>query len=168
VKKRVRVNLRVVAERLRLISPDGEQLGVVSRKEALDKAREHGLDLVEIAPSAKPPVCRIMDFTKYKYEQSKREKELKKHQKQSQLKEVRITPRTEKHDYQVKLKRIKGFLEKRHKVRIRMWYKGREITHKEIGRRIVDNIIEDTKPIAQIDKEPVMRGKTMIFTLSPK
>ncbi|MCF7870660.1 MAG: translation initiation factor IF-3 [Candidatus Omnitrophica bacterium] len=168
MKKRVRVNLRVVAERLRLISPDGEQLGVVSRKEALDKAREHGLDLVEIAPSAKPPVCRIMDFTKYKYEQSKREKELKKHQKQSQLKEVRITPRTEKHDYQVKLKRIEGFLKKRHKVRIRMWYKGREITHKEIGRRIVDNIIKDTESIAQIDKEPVMRGKTMIFTLSPK
>jgi translation initiation factor IF-3 len=168
VKKRVRVNLRIVAENLRLISPEGEQLGIVTRKEALDKAREHGLDLVEIAPSAKPPVCRIMDFTKYKYEQNKREKELKKHQKHSQLKEVRITPRTEQHDYQVKLKRIKSFLEKRHKVRIRMRYKGREITHKEIGRKIIDNIIKDTEPIAQIDKEPVMRGKTMIFTLSPK
>ncbi len=109
-----------------------------------------------------------MDFTKYKYEQNKREKELKKHQKQSQLKEVRITPRTEEHDYQVKLKRIKSFLEKRHKVRIRMWYKGREITHKEIGRKVVDNLIKDTEYIAQIDKAPQMRGKTMIFTLSPK
>ncbi|MCF7869588.1 MAG: translation initiation factor IF-3 [Candidatus Omnitrophica bacterium] len=168
MKKRVRVNLRIVAENLRLISPEGEQLGIVTRKEALDKAREHGLDLVEIAPSAKPPVCRIMDFTKYKYEQNKREKELKKHQKHSQLKEVRITPRTEQHDYQVKLKRMKNFLEKRHKVRIRMRYKGREITHKEIGRKIVDNIIKDTESIAQIDKEPAMRGKTMIFTLSPK
>lgn len=168
MKKRVRVNLRIVADKVRLISPEGEQVGIVTRKEALDKAREYDLDLVEISASAKPPVCRIMDFTKYKYEQNKREKELKKHQKQSQLKELRITPRTEEHDYQVKLKRIKTFLEKGHKVRIRMWYKGREITHKEIGRKIVENIINDTKPFAQMDKEPVMRGKTMIFTLSPK
>lgn len=166
--KRVRVNMRILAEQVRLISPEGEQLGVVSRKDALDKARVYDLDLVEVAPEAKPPVCRIMDFTKYKYEQTKREKELKKHQKQSQLKEVRVTPRTEEHDYQVKLKKIKGFLKKRHKVRIRMWYKGREITHKEIGLRLVDNLIKDTEAIAQLDKSPEMRGKTMIFTLSPK
>ncbi len=166
--KRVRVNMRILADQVRLVSPDGEQLGVVSRKEALDKTREYDLDLVEVAPTAKPPVCRIMDFTKYKYEQGKREKELKKHQKQSQLKEVRMTPRTEEHDYQVKLKKIKDFLKKRHKVRIRMWYKGREITHKEIGLRIVDNLIKDTEAFAQIDKPPQMRGKTMIFTLSPK
>lgn len=168
MEKRVRVNLRIMADQVRLISPDGEQLGVVSRKEALNKARENDLDLVEVASNAKPPVCRIMDFTKYKYEQTKREKELKKHQKHSQLKEVRVTPRTEKHDYQVKLKKIKDFLKKRHKVRIRMWYKGREITHKEIGLKIVDNLIKDTEKIAQIDKPPQMRGKTMIFTLSPK
>lgn len=166
--KRVRVNMRILAEEVRLISPDGEQLGVVSRKDALDKARGYDLDLVEVAPEAKPPVCRIMDFTKYKYEQTKREKELKKHQKQTQLKEVRVTPRTGEHDYQVKLKKINDFLKKRHKVRIRMWYKGREITHKEIGLRIVDNLIKDTASIAQVDKAPEMRGKTMIFTLSPK
>jgi len=160
--------MRILAEEVRLISPDGEQLGVVSRNDALSKAKEHDLDLVEVAPEAKPPVCRIMDFTKYKYEQTKREKELKKHQKHSQLKEVRVTPRTEKHDYEVKLKKIKGFLEKRHKVRVRMWYKGREITHKEIGLKIVDNIIKDTESVGQLDKAPEMRGKTMIFTLSPK
>lgn len=168
MKKFVRVNMRIVADKLRVISPDGEQLGIIDRREALGKAREFDLDLVEVAPEANPPVCRIMDFTKYRYEQNKREKEVKKHQKQSQLKEIRVTPRTGPHDYQVKLKKIKDFLKKRHQVRIRMWFKGREIAHKEIGLKIVDDLIRDTEAIAQVDKTPEMRGKTLVFTLSPR
>jgi len=166
--KYVRVNQRILAKTLRVIGPEGEQLGVFPRDIGLKKAEEQGLDLVEVAPQANPPVCRIIDFSKYKYEQEKREKEVKKHQKQVQLKELRISPRIDEHDYEVKLKHAKEFLSKRHKVRVRMWFRGREIAHKEIGRRVIDKMIKDVQSVGRIDREPHMLGKTLVLILSPK
>ena len=141
--KYVRVNHRIISKTVRVIGPDGEQLGIFPRDIALKKAMEEGLDLVEVAPQSKPPVCRIMDFAKYKYEQEKREREVKKHQKQAQLKEIRISPRIDNHDYEIKVKHIKEFLEKKHKVRVRMFFRGREISHKDIGNRIIEKLLQD-------------------------
>lgn len=166
--KYVRVNDKIFAKTLRVVGPEGEQLGIFPRETAFKKADEFDLDLVEVAPQADPPVCRIIDFSKYKYEQEKREKEVKKHQKQVQLKEVRIRPSIGIHDYEVKLKHIKEFLEKKHKVRVRMWFRGREITHKEIGNRVIDKLLKDIEKIGRIDREPHMLGKTMVLILSPK
>ncbi len=164
----VRINERIMAKTVRVIGPDGEQLGVFPRDIALKKAQEFYLDLVEVAPQANPPVCRIIDFSKYKYEQIKREKEVKKHQKQTQLKEVRIRPHIDSHDYEVKLKHIKEFLEKKHKVRVRMWFRGREIAHKDIGSRLIDKLLKDIEAVGRVDREPHMLGKTMVLILSPK
>lgn len=166
--KYVRVNERIGARTLRVIGPNGEQLGVFPRDAALRKAEEFDLDLVEVAPQADPPVCRVIDFAKYKYDQKKRERELKKHQKQTQLKEVRISPRIDSHDYEIKLKHIKEFLEKKHKVRVRMWFKGREIAHKDIGSRLIEKLLKDIEKVGRIDREPHMLGKTLVLVLSPR
>lgn len=166
--KYVRVNERISAKTVRLIGPKGEQLGVFPREMALRKSEEFNLDLVEVAPLANPPVCRIIDFSKYRYEQEKREKEIKKHQKQAQLKEVRISPRIDNHDYEIKLKHIKEFLEKRHKVRIKMWFRGREITHKDIGNRVIDRLLKDIEKVGRVDRDPHMLGNTLVLILSPQ
>jgi translation initiation factor IF-3 len=166
--KYVRVNERIFAKTVRVIGPEGEQLGVFPRDMALKKRDEFDLDLVEIAPQANPPVCRIIDFSKYKYEQDKREREARKHQKHTQLKEVRLSPRIDKHDYEVKLKHIKEFLEKRHKVRVRLWFRGREIAYKEIGKKLVEKLIKDAEKVGRVDREPHMIGKSLILILSPK
>lgn len=164
----VRVNLRITAKTLRVVGPEGEQLGVFPRDLAFKKAEEFGLDLVEVAPQAEPPVCRIIDFSKFKYEQKKREKEVRKHQKHAQLKEVRLSPRIDEHDYQVKSKHIKEFLEKRHKVRVRMWFRGREIAHKDRGAKVIDKLIVDIEKVGRVDREPHMLGRTLVLILSPK
>ena len=166
--KYVRVNERIYAKQVRVIGPEGQQFGVFPRDLAFKKAEELDLDLVEVAPQADPPVCRIIDFSKYQYEQKKREKELKKNQKQVQLKEVRIRPRIGIHDYEVKIKHIKEFLEKKHKVRVRMWFRGREIAHKDIGDRVIDKVLKDIELVGRVDREPHMLGKTMVLILSPK
>ena len=166
--KYVRVNERILAKTLRLIGPEGEQLGVFPKDMAIRKSEEFGLDLVEVAPQADPPVCRIIDFSKYKYEQNKREREVKKHQKQAQLKEVRMRPVIENHDYEVKLKHIREFLEKKHKVRVRMFFRGREIDHKDIGSRLIDRLIKDIEKSGRVDREPHMLGKTLMLILSPR
>jgi translation initiation factor IF-3 len=166
--KYIRVNERIYAKTVRVVGPDGEQLGVFPRDIAMKKAEEFDLDLVEVAPQASPPVCRIIDFSKFAYEQKKREREIKKHQKQAQLKEVRIRPRIENHDYEVKLKHIKEFLDKKHKVRVRMWFRGREIAHKDIGKRVIERLIKDLEGVGRLDREPHMLGKTLVLVLSPK
>jgi len=166
--KYVRVNEKIFAKTVRVIGPKGEQLGVFPKDIALKKTEEFDLDLVEVAPSANPPVCRIIDFSKYKYEQEKREREVKKHQKRAQLKEVRVRPGIDIHDYEVKLKHIREFLEKKHKVRIRMWFRGREIAHKDIGKRVIDKLLKDVEKVGRIDREPHMMGKNLILILSPK
>jgi translation initiation factor IF-3 len=164
----VRINERIFAKTVRLIGPNGEQLGIFPRDLALKKADDFGLDLVEVAPQANPPVCRIMDFAKYKYEQEKREREMRKHQKHSQLKEIRLSPRIDNHDYQIKLKHIKEFLEKKHKVRIRMFFRGREISHKEIGKKLIEKLINDVEKIGRVAREPHLLGKSLVLVLAPK
>ena len=166
--KYVRVNERIFAKTVRLIGPEGEQLGVFPRELALKKAQEYDLDLVEVAPQAAPPVCRVADFAKFRYEQEKRERESKKHQKQAQLKEMRISPRIDIHDYDVKLKHIKEFLEKGHKVRVRMMFIGREMAHRDIGNRLIEKLVLDVDKMGKIDREPHMLGKTLILVLGPK
>lgn len=166
--KYIRVNHRIVAKTMRVISPEGEQLGVFTRELALRKADEYGLDLLEIAPNVEPPVCRIMDFSKYKYDQEKKEREAKKHQKQVQLKEIRISPRIDNHDYEIKLKHVQEFLAKGHKVRIRMLFRGREIAHKDIGDKMIQRLIVDVEKFGKVEKDPHMLGKVLIVILGPK
>ena len=168
MEKYVRVNERIFSKTVRLIGPEGEQLGIFPRELAIKKADEYDLDLVEVAPQAKPPVCRIMDFSKYKYEQEKREREVKKHQKLSQLKELRFSPRISDHDYEVKLKHAKEFLEKGHKLRVRMVFRGREMAHRELGNRLVTRLIQDIDKVGKVEREAHMLGRNLILTLGPK
>ncbi|MCM8787236.1 MAG: translation initiation factor IF-3 [Candidatus Omnitrophica bacterium] len=164
----MRVNEKIFAKTVRVIGPDGEQLGIFPKEQALKKAADYDLDLVEVAPQANPPVCRIMDFSKFRYKQEKRERELKKQQRQAQLKEIRISPRIDPHDYQTKLRHIKEFLEKGHKVRIRIIFAGREITHKEISNRLIEKLILDIEGIGKVEKEPHFLGRSLILILAPK
>ena len=132
------------------------------------KAEEFELDLVEVAPQADPPVCRIMDFAKYKYEQEKKEREAKRHHRHAQLKEIRFSPRIDNHDYQIKLKHIQEFLEKGHKVRVRMFFRGREVAHQEIGRKLIDRLITDVEKLGKVEREPHLLGRALILVLGPK
>lgn len=164
----VRINDKIRAATLRVIGPEGEQLGVFPRDQALRKAAEYELDLVEVAPQATPPVCRIMDFSKFQYEQHKREREVKKHQKQLQIKEVRISPRIDMHDFETKLKHIKEFLEKGNKVRVRMFFRGREIEHKDRGNKLIEKMKEEIEKVGRIDRDAHMLGQALIIILCPK
>lgn len=141
---------------------------MVSSDEGQRIARERGLDLVEVAPNAKPPVCRVMDYSRYKYEQEKKKKIAKKKQHVSQLKEIRFNPKIEEHDYQVKLKHIKKFLENKDKVRISLRFRGRENIHKELGEELLDRIAEDISALGQVDSKPKKMGRTMVMTIFPK
>ncbi|RKY45922.1 MAG: translation initiation factor IF-3 [Candidatus Omnitrophota bacterium] len=168
MRKGIRVNERIFARTVRLIGPNGEQLGIFPRDLALRKAEEFDLDLVEVAPQADPPVCRIMDFAKYKYEQEKKEREAKRHHRHTQLKEIRLSPRIDNHDYQIKLKHIQEFLEKGHKVRVRMFFRGREVAHQEIGRKLIDRLITDVEKLGKVEREPHLLGRALILVLGPK
>lgn len=137
-------------------------------KDALKIAEEKQLDLVEVAPQAKPPVCRIMDFGKFKYEQSKREKEAKKKQRIIQVKEVKLRPRIEEHDYSVKAKNAERFLKDGDKVKVTIMFRGREIVHTELGRKLLDRLAEDMKELCTVERHPKLEGKNMIMILAPK
>lgn len=137
-------------------------------REALQLAMEANLDLVNVAPHAKPPVCRIMDYGKYRYEQSKREKEARKNQKTIQIKEVRLSPTIEENDVQTKLKNVKKFLKKGDKVKLTIRFRGREITHQELGRRILDRMAEEVSDISDVERHPKLEGRQMIMILTPK
>jgi translation initiation factor IF-3 len=150
-----------------VIGPDSEQLGVVGIRRALDLAKEHDLDLVEIAPTAKPPVCRIMDYSKYKYDQEKKERRIKKNQHVTHLKQIRLKPNIGEGDYQIKLRQVVGFLDKKDKVKINLFFRGREMTHKELGRNVLERIIKDTAEHGHPDKAPSMEGRVMFVLLNP-
>jgi len=136
--------------------------------EAMKLAQAAKLDLVEVAPNADPPVCRIMDFTKFKYDQERKERESRKHQKGGHLKEIRLKPKIGEHDYQTKLSHIKKFLESKDKVKVTLIYRGREISHPEFGQRIIDKVIQDLSGIADIEKGPFREGKSIQIFFSPK
>jgi translation initiation factor IF-3 len=153
---------------VRLISPDGEQIGVVSTREALQKAEGYGLDLVEVAPNSKPPVCRIMDFGKYKYEQSKKEKISKKKQHVIIVKEIRLRPRTDEHDLETKLRHTRKFLEQNNKVKITIFFKGREMAYQDFGTELMQRIINLLEDVGKVESEPKMEGRRMVMVLTAK
>ncbi len=153
--------------RVRVVDPDGEPLGILSTSDALQKANEAELDLVEVAPSADPPVCRIMDYGKFKYEKSKKEKEAKKKQHQVHLKEVKFHPKTEEHDYKFKMEHARKFLLNGDRVKATMVYRGREITHIDIGRKVLEKLEEDLKDIATGEQQFRMEGRNMVSTYLP-
>ncbi|MFC1704195.1 translation initiation factor IF-3 [Candidatus Omnitrophota bacterium] len=168
IQKYIRVNQRIRAAEVRLIGPEGEQLGVVHIRKAVEVAQEHGLDLIEVAPQAKPPVCRILDFSKYKYDQEKKEREIKKHSKPVHLKEIRVKPHIDEHDYQVKLRQLHSFVSKKAKVKVNLFFRGREMAHRELGMQVLNRFIADSLEACQVEKGPVMQGRIMSVTFSPK
>jgi len=168
IKKFIRINDKIRVPQVRLVGPDGGQLGVVSIQNALDIANQHELDLVEVAPQANPPVCRIIDFTKFKYDQEKKEREAKKHQRQSRLKEIRLKPNIDDHDYEIKVKHAIGFLKKKDKVKVSLFFRGRQMEHLDLGRKILDKFIIDVQNDGQVEKEPVLEGRIISFMVGPK
>lgn len=153
---------------MRVIGPSGEQLGIISIKSGLDIAEKHELDLVEVAPQVKPPVCRIMDFSKYKYEQEKREREAKKNQRQFHIKEIRVKPNIEEHDYGIKLKHLLEFLKAGDKVKVTLIFRGREMAHREIGKRVIDRFAADIKGPGTVENGPMFEGRTITMIVAPK
>lgn len=168
IRRFVRINEKIQASVVRLIGPEGQQLGIMPLGKAQEEARRYELDLVEVAPQAQPPVCRIMDFSKYKYEQEKRLRQVRRHQRQFQMKEIRIRPHIEEHDYQVKLKQLKGFLKKGNRVKVSLLFFGREMAYKEQGRLLLDRLIEDIKDLGEVERQPTLEGRALITTLVPK
>jgi translation initiation factor IF-3 len=168
INKFIRVNDRIRVPQVRLIGPDGGQLGVMSVQRALEIAAQHELDLVEVAATATPPVCRVIDFNKFKYDQEKKEREAKKHQKQGRLKEIRLKPNIDEHDFETKVKQALTFIKKKDKVKINLFFRGRQMEHMDIGRKVLDKFIIDTQAEASVEKEPMLEGRIMSFVLSPK
>lgn len=151
-----------------MVDTNGEQLGIMPVREGLRLAEERQLDLVEVAPGAKPPVCRIMDFGKYKYEQSKKEKEARKKQRIINIKEVKLRPNIEDHDFNVKLRNVLRFLKSGDKVKVSIMFRGREIVHNKLSQQLLDRIAEETKEISTVERKPKLEGKNMIMILAPR
>ncbi|CAI3278875.1 translation initiation factor IF-3 [Enterococcus cecorum] len=168
IAKDMMVNDGIRARELRLIDQDGEQLGVKSKAEALKIAEQTNLDVVLVAPNAKPPVARIMDYGKFRFEQQKKEREARKKQKVINVKEVRLSPTIDLNDFNTKLRNARKFLEKGDKVKASIRFKGRAITHKEIGQKVLDRLAEETKDIASVEQQAKMDGRSMFLVLAPK
>jgi translation initiation factor IF-3 len=152
---------------VRVISGDGEQLGIMSVPKALSLAEEANLDLVEVAPNANPPVCRLMDYGKYLYEKQKRERDARKAQKQVEIKEVRLRPKTDEHDVQVVLKKIRKFAKEGAKIRVRIRFRGREIAHPEVARDIMKRVAEEVADVVSVEAYPSLDGRSMVMVLAP-
>jgi translation initiation factor IF-3 len=151
-----------------VIDFEGKQLGIMTIQDALRQASEAGLDLVEVAPNSSPPVCRVMDYGKFRYQQSKKMQVARKHQAVLQLKEIRLRPKTDEHDLQVKLRHIRKFLEENNKVKITMMFRGREIAYAEIGRKIMEGLIQELGDIGTVDQQPKLEGRNMVMIVAPK
>ncbi|MCL4558522.1 MAG: translation initiation factor IF-3 [Deltaproteobacteria bacterium] len=166
--KDLKINREIRAASVRVINMDGEQLGVITLTEALAEAAKAGLDLVEVSPTATPPVCRIMDYGKFRYQQSKKVQVSKKSQTVIQVKEIRLRPKTEEHDLEVKIKHIRKFLDQHNKVKISMMFRGREIAYTDIGRQIMEDLKNTLADGCVIDQQPKLEGRNMIMIISPK
>ncbi|AGI72156.1 translation initiation factor IF-3 [Octadecabacter arcticus 238] len=162
-----RVNDRIRATEIRLIGADGENAGVVTPERAMQMAEEAGLDLVEISPNAAPPVCKIMDFGKFKYETQKREAEARKKQKIIEIKEVKFRPNTDINDYDVKMRNVYKFLENGDKVKVTLRFRGREMAHQNLGRELLERVAEDTKEQGKVENFPKMEGRQMVMLIGP-
>ncbi len=167
-KETLRINDEIRVREVRVTSATGEQLGIMLTRDALAQAEEQHLDLVEVAPKAKPPVCRIMDFGRYRYEQQKRDKEAKKKQKVITIKEVKLRPNIEQHDFDVKLKNALRFLEEGNKVKVTIMFRGRELSHQDLGRAVLQKVAVELKDLVTIERDPKLEGKNMIMILAPK
>jgi len=168
VKQKVRVNRQIRANEVRLITSDGKQAGIVPFQNALDIAVSEGLDLVEVAPEAEPPVCKIMDYGKFKYEQSKRSQQAKKKQVTVQVKEVKFRPKIEDHDFQFKLKNIRKFLEQKNRIKVTLMFRGREIAFKDLGLQVMARVVQEMGDEIVVEQHPRLEGRTMTMMLSPK
>ena len=161
------MNERIRSPQVRLVGVDGEQIGVVSTQEALQRAREADLDLVEVAPQANPPVCRIMDYGKFKYERDIRQKEARKKQSRTELKEIKFRPKIDAHDYGTKKGHVERFLRGGHKVKVTIMFRGREMTHTDLGRKILDRLVADVGEMVTVESMPKQEGRNMIMVISP-
>ena len=168
IKKFIRINERINVPQVRVIGPDNSQLGIMTVQRALELASQQDLDLVEVSPAANPPVCRIVEFTKFKYDLEKKEREAKKHQKQGRLKEIRLKPNIDEHDFATKVKQAVGFLKNKDKVRVNLFFRGRQMEHIDLGRQVLDKFIIDTQQDGQVEKAPAMEGRIMSLVISPK
>ncbi len=164
--KKLRVNEEIRAREVRLVGEKGEQLGVMPLLQALEMARKRDFDLVEVAPTAVPPVCRLLDYGKYKYEQAKKERAARKSQKVALLREVRLRPKIGIHDFEAKARSARKLLEEGDKVKVTVMFRGREITHPENGLRLLQQMVESLKGVALIERQPLMEGRRMVMTLS--
>jgi translation initiation factor IF-3 len=168
INKHIRVNDEIRVKEVRLIDSEGKQLGIMNIENARQIAESSGLDLVEVSPDAKPPVCKILDFGKYRFEQSKKIKESKKKQKVVLTKEIRLRPKIEEHDFQTKLRQAVGFLQKGYKVKLSVRFKGRELSHTDIGRNVINRLVEGVSELGTVDFNPKFEGRTIVTVLSPK
>jgi len=166
-KREHRLNDEIRVREVRLIDETGKQLGIYPTREALRMAEERSLDLVEVAPAANPPVCRLLDYSKFLYEKARRERDARKAQKQTEVKEIRLKPKIAEHDVQVKIRQARKFLAEGDKVRLRVRFRGREITHQEIARELLDRIVVQITDIATVESMPEMEGTTMLMVLAP-
>ncbi len=163
-----RINEEIFVPKVRLVDENGEMVGVVTRNEALQKASEAGLDLVEVAPGADPPVCKILDFGKFKYEEQKKKNEARKKQKIIEVKEIKLRPGIDDHDYGVKMRSMVKFIEEGDKVKVTMRFRGRELAHQDLGMNVLMRVKDDLDEIAKVEQFPRMEGRQMIMVMSPK
>ena len=165
---RTNINQNIKAKEVRVIDPEGNQIGIIPTHRALATAADFGLDLVEISPNATPPVCKIMDYGRHKYEETKKKQEAKKKQSTFQVKEIKVRPKTGEHDLKVKIGHIKKFIGRKDKVKVTVIFRGREITLSQFGRDLLGKIAEKTEEIAFVEQEPKFEGRTMMMILAPK
>jgi translation initiation factor IF-3 len=163
-----RINDAIRAREVRLIDENGQNVGVVSKLDALARAEEAGLDLVEVSPDAEPPVCKILDYGKYKYQEQKKAAEARKHQKTVEIKEIKMRPGIDDHDYDVKMRAIKRFFEEGDKVKVTLRFRGREMAHQQLGMNVLVRVKNDVEPIAKVESEPRFEGRQMVMVLAPK
>jgi len=168
ISKGIRINDRIRIKEVRVISPDGTQLGILPIEQALQTAYSQNLDLVEVAPEAKPPVCRIMDYGKYRYEQSKKAREARKKQTIIELKEIKLRPKTEEHDFQFKARHAERFLKEGNKAKITMMFRGREMIRMDRGKALLTRFVETLKDVAVVEQAPKIEGRNMTLILAPK
>jgi translation initiation factor IF-3 len=162
-----RINERIRVPEVRLIDENGEQVGIIPTPDALERARESDLDLVEVAPQSKPPVCRILDYSKYKYEQEQKAKAARKHQQQVNVREIKLRPKIAQHDYETKRGHVERFLKQHDKVKVTIMFRGREQSHPERGRMILDRLLQDVSEIGVMEQEPLQEGRNMTMLLAP-
>jgi translation initiation factor IF-3 len=152
---------------VRVISPDGEQIGIVPVEQAIQIAEEQGLDLVEVAPLARPPVCRIMDYGKFKYEEQRQARDARKRQHHVQIKEVKMRPGIEEHDFEFKTRHARRFLEEGNKVKLTMMFRGRPMAHPEFGRKVLDRVFQELQDVSKVEAHPMLEGRSMVMVLAP-